>query len=164
MAPDSVSVCHRLPPRLRPARSRETSYSIRSKISARLSYLPPSAPLCHPRAWRDLAKRLIRRRSLDEARNVSAKLVEIGFVEIHHVTRIVVFQLNVAAQFFRKIQVIHSVLGCEEWGREIVVTVFDLDFQIRVVDQRLAQIALDIRRDREKARRILAFPVLAPSG
>src|SRR5579872_4800067 len=38
------------------------------------------------------------RRALDEAGDVAAKLVQIGFVQIHHVAGIVVFQPDVRAK------------------------------------------------------------------
>ena len=66
-------------------------------------------------------------------------------MQVHHVACTVIFEMDVAAQICRQEEMVHGVFGGEEGRGHIVETVFDLDLQVRIGQQRLDQVAGDIR-------------------
>src|SRR6267378_2902270 len=58
--------------------------------------------------------------AINEAGDVGLQLGEIFVPQIHHVSRVVILQMNVFLQLFRQAQVLHGVFGGEEWSRQVV--------------------------------------------
>ena len=57
------------------------------------------------------------------------QLLKIRFAQIHHVTGVVILHLNVGAQLFRQVEMVHGVFGAEERRGEVIEAVLHLNLR-----------------------------------
>src|SRR5580700_3155500 len=92
---------------------------------------------------------LVLRGGLDEGGHVGFQLGQVFVVQIHHVSGVVVLQVDVFLEFFGQAEVLHGVFGGNERSGQIVQTVFDFDLKVRVGEYGLNEIAFHVRRSGE---------------
>ncbi len=87
--------------------------------------------------------------TIDEGGDVGLQFGDIFVAEIHHVSRVVILQVDVSLKFVRQAEMLHGVLGSVKRRCQIIESIFHLDLQVRIGEHGLNQIAFHVWRPGE---------------
>src|ERR1700692_343295 len=100
---------------------------------------------------------------VDEGGDIAFELGQVIVVEVHHVARVVVLEVDVFLEFFGKEEVLHGVFGGHERSGQIVQAVLNFDLKMGIGEHGLNEVAFDVGRSGE-AEIFSAFMLPVPRG